>query len=143
MARKGINITLDGFDELLARVEKAEGSIDGAVKKAVDAGADAAMKELKAQAAAEGVPASVTNQIGKDIKQSGNTYQVKVGWKLGEYNPRNLSQGFKALFLNYGTPRRTKRGQIAPRGFIARAKKKAKPAIKKAQEEALRSILGD
>lgn len=143
MARKGINVTLTGFDELLSKIEKADGNIDEAVKKAVNAGASTAEQELRGQASASGVPGHLVGQVGKEVKHYGNTYRVKVGWKLGEYNPRNLSDGFKVLFLNYGTPHRQLRGQIAARGFIARAKKKAKPKIKKAQEEALRSILSD
>ena len=55
--------------------------------------------------------------------------------KMGDYNPKELSDGYKVAFLNYGTPR------ISPREFISAAKKKAKPQIKKAQEEVLNKVL--
>lgn len=139
---KGISVSLDGFEELLRQIEKAEGSIDRAARKAVNAGADAAEQELRAEAAASGVPASVTRDITKRVEQTGNSYNVKVGWELGQYNPSNLSQGYKALFLNYGTPHRTKHGKIKAKGFIKRAKNKSRKKVKAAQQAALEEILG-
>ena len=68
-------------------------------------------------------------------------HKVQVGWEMGEYNPQNLSEGFKALFLNFGTPHRSKHGKVKARGFITRAKKKSKKNIKAAQENALNEIL--
>ena len=70
----------------------------------------------------------------------GDVYTAKVGWEIGTYDPTNLSQGYKALFLNYGTPKR-KRSQIKARYFIATAKKKAKNPIKDIQNQVLDDIL--
>jgi hypothetical protein len=72
----------------------------------------------------------------------GNTYRAEVGYKKGSYDPSNPSDGYKVVFLNYGTPRRTMHGKVKARGFILNAKKKASPQIKKAQKATLEKILG-
>jgi hypothetical protein len=75
------------------------------------------------------------------IEADGNRYRAAVGYKKGSYDPSNPSDGYKVVFLNYGTPRRTMHGKVAARGFIQKAKKKARPKIKKAQQETLDEIL--
>lgn len=142
MARSKISVTINGFDELIEQIRKAEGDVDGAIQKAVNAGADVVEQELIAQCNAANVPASITNEITKTVERSGNEYRIKVGWKLGEYNPKNISQGFKALFLNYGTPHRSEHGKIKARGFISKAKKASLKKVKAAQQSALEEITG-
>lgn len=140
MARKSV-LRLEGFDELLDQINKAGGSIDAATEKACKAGAAELETRLNAECAADGVPDSVTKDIRVKYAGSGNVHKVQVGWEMGEYNPQNLSEGFKALFLNFGTPHRSKHGKVKARGFITRAKKKSKKNIKAAQENALNEIL--
>ena len=76
------------------------------------------------------------------ITVKGNRYSAAVGYKKGSYDPNDPSDGYKVVFLNYGTPRRTLHGKVAARGFIQATKKKARPRIKKAQRETLEKILG-
>lgn len=76
------------------------------------------------------------------ITIDGNRYSAAVGYKKGSYDPSAPSDGYKVVFLNYGTPRRTKHGKVAARGFIQKAKKNASKQIKKAQKETLEKILG-
>lgn len=141
MARSKNILRLDGFDGLIKEIEKAGGKIDNAVEKASKAGAAELESSLKAECAADGVPASVSGEIRVEYERSGNAHKTRAGWEMGAYNPDNLSAGFKALFLNYGTPNRTKHGKVKARGFITRAKKKSKKKIKAAQQGALDEIL--
>ena len=89
------------------------------------------------------VPADLINRMpSPKIEKEANRIVARVGYEKGSYDPKNLSDGFKIIFLNYGTPKRTKHGKITARGFIARAKKKAATKIKKQQEDTLNDILG-
>lgn len=143
MAR--VQIKLEGFDELLKKIQDAGGSINKAVDSAVRQGAKTMDLELRTQMRKVNADAPDHKLIKEmprpEIKWEGNQCIAKVGYKLESYNPNDLSEGFKALFLNYGTPRR-KPSKEKERLFIKKAKKKATPTIKKQQEEALNKILG-
>lgn len=141
MSSKAI-LQLKGFDSLFEQIQKAGGSIDSAAKKCIRQSADIMQDELKAQMQAAGVDADLIGSMPPPtIEAEGNRYRAEVGYKKGSYDPRNPSDGYKVVFLNYGTPRRTMHGQVAARGFIQKAKKKARPKIKKAQQETLNEIL--
>lgn len=134
-------LSLKGVEGILEEIQKANGKVNEAAEKALKVGAAELEKQIKAEASAANVPSNVTNEVSTEIISTGNQYKCKVGWKLDQYDPQNLSQGYKALFLNYGTPHRTEHGQIVPRGFISRAKSKSKKNIKTAQQTALDEIL--
>lgn len=132
-----ISLNLVGFDELLKKIEDAGGSVNGAVDSCMRQSAQIQQDELKAQMRKKKVGNSLTNRMpAPEIKWDGNVCVTRVGYKKGEYAPKNLSDGYKAVFINYGTPR------ISPREFIKAAQNKAKPQIKKAQEECLNKIIG-
>ena len=76
-----------------------------------------------------------------EIQKAGNAYIARVGYAQTAYNPNNPSDYTKAIFLNYGTPHRSKHGKVTARGFVAKARKKASAPIKKAQKETLEKIL--
>ena len=142
MASKAI-LQLKGFDELFEQIQKAGGSIDKAAESCLRQSANIMETELKAQMQAAGVDSSLVNSMPPpQITIDGNRYSAAVGYKKGNYDPSNPSDGYKVVFLNYGTPHRTKHGKVAARGFIQAAKKKARPRIKKAQKETLDKILG-
>lgn len=131
-----IQLNLEGFDELLKEIEAAGGSINGAVDSCMKQSAQIQQKELKAQMLKKHVSDKQVNRMPPpQIEWNGNACIARVGYKKGEYDPNNLSDGYKAVFINYGTPR------ISPREFIKAAQSKAKPQIKKAQQEALNKIL--
>lgn len=144
--RKGgsyIQLNLEGFDELLEKIEKLGGSIQSAVDTCMRQSAQIQQKELKAQMQKSKVDGKLINrmpppQISWDYGQC----TARVGYKKGKYNPDDLSDGYKVVFLNYGTPRREP-SQMRALGFLKRAKNKARPQIKKLQEETLNKILGD
>lgn len=138
-----IKLQLDGFDELLKKIEKAGGSIDAAAETCIKKSANIMEAELKTQMSKADVDSGLINQMpAPTIEKEGNRITARVGYKKGAYNPNNISDGYKIVFLNYGTPKRKKHGKIKARGFIAKAKNKARPQIKKQQEETLNEILG-
>ena len=142
MASKAI-LQLKGFEDLLEQIQKAGGSIDKATDSCLRQSAQIMQAELKAQMQAADVDSELINSMPPpQITVEGNNYRAEVGYKKGDYDPNNPSDGYKVVFLNYGTPRRTKHGKVAARGFIAKAKKKARPQIKRAQQETLEKILG-
>ena len=143
MAR--IKLKLEGFDELLKKIESAGGSINKAVDSCMKQSAETMDNELRTQMRkvnADRPDHDLIKDMPKpEIKWEGNSCTAKVGYKLGQYNPKDLNDGYKALFLNYGTPRR-KPSQEAKREYVKKAKRKATPLIKKQQEETLNKILG-
>ena len=137
-----IKLNLNGFDELLSKIEKAGGSIDSAVTTCLKNSASIMEAELKAQMSNAGVDGGLINSMpAPQIEQEGNKITARVGYKKGAYNPRDPSDGYKVVFLNFGTPHRSKHGKVKARGFIAKAKKNAKKQIKKQQEQTLNEIL--
>ena len=157
----GVMVTV-GFADLLEKIQKAEGDIEAATWEAARKGAKVVRDELVSECNASGVPSSVSGAIAFKAERdaAGNRYACSIGWRMPEYDPRNPSPGHKAVFLNYGTPRRTvksaavklnvngewvtlnpNRGYIDGRGFIGRAKKKARPKVKKMQKEVLEKII--
>ena len=141
MSSKAI-LQLKGFDDLLEQIEKAGGSIDRAADSCLRQSAQIMQAELKAQMQAADVDSNLINSMPPpQITVDGNQYRAEVGYKKGNFDPQNLSDGYKVVFLNYGTPRRTKHGKVAARGFIQRAKDKARKPIKKAQKETLDKML--
>ena len=142
MASKAI-LQLKGFDDLLEKIQKAGGSIDQAADSCLRQSAQIMHAELKTQMQAAGVDSELINSMPQpQITVKDNRYSAAVGYPKGDYDPRNLSDGYKVVFLNYGTPRRTMHGKVAARGFIKKARDKARPQIKKEQEATLHKILG-
>lgn len=144
-----IKLKLEGYEDLLKDIEKAGGSIDKSVEKCLVVSANTVEQELKAEMLKANVPASLVNSMPpSSIERTGNRVRAEVGYKKGSYNPHNPSDGYKVVFLNYGTPNRSQHGKIAPGGkiklgFIQRAKRKATKKVKKQQEETLKKILGE
>lgn len=161
MARTSLKLTLD-FENMLEAIRDAGGDANRAALKTATKCAEAMHDELVSECNASGVPASVSGAIehGVNVTSGGNVYEVEAGWKKGEYNPNNPSAAYKAIFLNYGTPKGPRhvknathvslrgrwvttanRGQIVGKGFIDRAQKSAKKKIKKVQKDALHEML--
>lgn len=136
-----IRLKLDGFDDLLSKIEKAGGSIDSAATTCLKNSASVMEKELKTQMSNSKVDSGLINRMpAPQIEKDGNRITARVGYKKGAYNPNDPSDGYEAVFINFGTPKRQPT-QIKARGFIARAKKKARPQIKKQQKQTLDEIL--
>lgn len=142
MAKSGITLKFNGFEELLKDIEAAGRTMNSAVDSCMKQSAQIAEKELKTQMRKSRVPDNLTNAMPPpEIEWDGNQCVAKVGYKKGAYDSKKPSDGYKVIFLNYGTPHRKKYGHVAARGFIGKAKRKANPQIKKAQKETLEKIL--
>jgi hypothetical protein len=138
-----ITLRLEGFDELLKKIEAAGGTIDSAAKQCITESADIMHNELITQMKAANVDSALINRMpAPDVETSHNFFAARVGYKKGAYDPNNPSDGHKVVFANYGTPRRSKHGQQPAKGFIQNAKKKADSKIKKSQKDTLNKILG-
>lgn len=136
MAKKAI-FTFDGFDELVKKIEAAGGKIDATAMQCAQSAGKVMEEQLRASMRKKQVDSGLINRMpAPEIERDGNQVTVRVGFKKGNYDPKNPSDGYKATFINYGTPR------IKPRGFVVDARRKARPKIKKAEEETLQSILG-
>lgn len=149
---KGISLSLKGFDKLLEQLKEAGKDVDTEAARLIKEDAAIVDTELKAACKASNVPNDIINEITKTVQSSLNVYSAEVGWKLGNYDPKNPSAGYKAIFLNYGTVRRHTakgygRGEIPKKPtaqqFIAQAKRKAKTKISKRHKEMLKKMLGE
>ena len=137
-----IKLKLDGFEDLLKQIEEAGGTIDKATESCLKKSADIMHDELITQMQKSNVDSDLISSMPPpEIEVTGNRYIARVGYKKGAYDPNNPSGGYKIVFLNYGTPNRSKHGKVIARGFIQRAKKKANAPIKRAQKETIEKIL--
>jgi hypothetical protein len=146
MAKSGISIKLDGFEEMLERIEKAGGKADKAARQVVKKSAEIVEAELKAECTRQNIPDSIINGISTEIANGATYAEAQVGWKLGSYDPRKPAIGYLAVFLNYGSEKRTtkrgsNRGRLIGKKFIATAKKKADKKVKALQKQMLEEIM--
>lgn len=139
--KAGIQLKLEGFDELLKEIEAAGRSMNSAVESTMRQSAqimDSALRSKLAEATESGLAERMPKPT---ITVEANEITAHVGFEMDTYNPANLSDAYKALFLNYGTPHRSKHGHERGRFFIGKAKTQASPKIKKQQKETLEKIL--
>lgn len=161
-------LSFEGFDELIDRIKKANGDAPKAAMQAVKEGAATYRGILYDKCKAAGVPDDLLNGIETKIDPdaSGERIAATVGWQLPQYDPTNPADGYKVIFMNYGTARREvltnkplrvringqwktlnknhkNRGAEIKRGFIGAAKKSAKKKIRQAEENALNRIIKD
>lgn len=150
MAR--LKIKLDGFEDMLRDIQKAGKDVDKAAKDTIKQSAKVYEQELKSAAKSSGVPDHIVNEVKAETKVENDRYSAKVGWSLGTYDPTNLSAGYKAMFINYGTVRRqTKkgynRGEIPKptnsARFTTKAKRKANVKIKRLQQDIINKVQED
>ena len=144
MAR--LTIKLDGFEEMLERIEKASGKADKAARQVIKKSAEIVEAELKAECTRQNLPDSIINAITTEIENDGGRISAKVGWKLGSYDPKKPAIGYLAIFLNYGSERRAtksgqNRGRLINKKFMATAKKKASKKVKALQQQMLEEIM--
>lgn len=144
MAR--LTIKLDGFEEMLERIEKASGEAEKVARQVIKKSAEIVESELKAECTRQNLPDSIINAITTEIENDGGRISAKVGWKLGSYDPRKPAIGYLAIFLNYGSERRAtkggqNRGRLINKKFMATAKKKANKKVKALQQQMLDDIM--
>lgn len=137
-----IKLKFEGFDELLKEIEAAGRTIDSAVESTMRQSAQTMQSTLKSEMQSANVSEHLIADMPQpEVFKDGNTFVARVGYRKGAYDKNDPSDGYKVVFLNYGTPHRSKHGKMVAKGFIQKAKKKAKPKIKKQQKETLEKIL--
>lgn len=146
-----IRLNLEGFDDLIREIQRAEGNVEKASEKCLEKSADIMQRELKNEMSKANRSGSadfdslINKMPAPEIEKKHGLITARVGYKKGPYNPDNLSDGYKVLFINYGTPNRTQHGKIEGKsiklGFIKRAQNKAKKQIQQQQEATLKEIL--
>lgn len=145
-----IRMKLEGFEKLLFDIQRAGGNVERISKECITNSASIMQAELKEQMRKSGVDDGLINAMPPPkIEANYGKVTARVGYKKGVYDPRNLSDGYKIVFLNYGTPYRKKHGKILDRsdggkirlGFIKRAKSSAGKKIRVQQEKALQEAL--
>ena len=142
MSKKGISLDLVGFDVFVKKLEAAGQSVDATCEKAIKRAADTADSALREEMKRSNVSSRLISSMPPpEIEKKESVYTARVGYKKGAYHPENPSDGYKVVFLNYGTPRRKKHGKVKARGFISRAKRKAKARIKQAENDAFETII--
>lgn len=139
-----VKLTLKGFDALLDDIQKAGGEIEPATERALESSAQLVTQKIKEGANARGV--GTRTLINPKTKWSGNRASIEVGYNLGAYNSASPSEGYLALFFEYGTGKRTtkrgaNRGKMNPDPFVRKAVSDNAKQIKAAQEKALDRIL--
>lgn len=137
----GIKLKIEGFEDLLKDIEAAGGSIEKSVRSAAWASAEIMAKELKSEMQKSNVSPRLISAMNYGTIESVNRFTAFAGYEKGAYDPKNPSDGYLVVFLNYGTPHRSKHGKVKPRGFIQRAKKTASKKIKKEQQAVFEKIL--
>lgn len=141
-----IKLKFEGFNDLIREIEKANGSVENSVKKCMEVSAKIMQDELKSQMQKANADKDLIDQMpAPQIETDFGQITARVGYRKGAYDPKNLSTGYKVVFVNYGTPYRRKHGKIRGKtvklGFIQRAKNRARPKIKNEQEKTLKEIL--
>lgn len=141
-----IKLQLNGFDDLLKEIQKAEGNVQKATEKCLRKSADIMQETLRAEMQKSNVDSGLINNMPPPVIENDHgLITARVGYKKGAYDPTNLTDAYKVVFVNYGTPYRSKHGKIlgktVKRGFIQRAKRKAKKPIQQQQEATLKEIL--
>ena len=139
-----VKLTLKGFDLLLDQINEAGGSIESATERALESSAQLVTQEIRTGAQQRNL--DTDSLINPKPKWSGNRCSVEVGFELGAYDSKNPSNGYLALFKEYGTAKRStskgaNRGKVTADPFIRPAITDNKKAIHKAQETALERIL--
>lgn len=136
MAKSGIKLEFKGFDDMIEKIRKAELDVKPIVNDCMQNAAKIQKKELEQAMKDADIDEGLIERMPKPkVEWQGDRCRVIVGYPVGTYNPNNLSDAFKVIFHNYGTPKY--KGKF----FIATAKKTAAPQIRKETKKALTKII--
>lgn len=151
MAKSKLKLSINGFDKMLEKIQAAGGDIDRAARECASKSVEILESNLISEAQASGAE---TTTVFHEVTASGNIISAETGWKLGEYNSANPSEGYQAMFTEFGTgkysargkgkDRKTakgyNRGSTEPRPFFSNARKKSAKQIRAMQQETLQNI---
>lgn len=146
-----MRLKVKGFDEMLAAINRAGGDVDKAARVCMEKSVQVLESNLIGEAQASGAK---TSTVFHAVTSEGNRVFAETGWKLGGYDSANPSEGYEAMFREFGTGRYSERGKgkdretqaghnrgsTEPRPFMAQARKKSVKAIRAIQQETLQNI---
>lgn len=140
-------LELKGFNEFIQDLQDAGGNIDKQGKECFEQCARETEAQLRAKAKASGLDQKLLNKMNSKTTQntSAGIWDFETGWEKGKLNSKKISDGYKVLFYNYGTPKRytkkgANRGKEAKTNFIANAKRAAAKRCKKIQKDFLANV---
>lgn len=141
------NIVLKGFDEYIQALTDAGKSIDKEGKQCFLECTKEVSTALLKYSTKAGLPSKLKKSIKSEtvLNDNAGVWYYETGWQKGKPNYKKLSDAYKVLFYNYGTPRRTtkkgqNRGQEKATYFISNAKRSAARSCKKIQKNFLADI---
>lgn len=135
---------LEGFDDMIKRLEKAGKNVDFEVEKCFSECAKTMTDTLVSRAKSAKLDDDLINKIERKKWHKYGVFYFEVGWEkvARSYGGEALPDVYKVMFYNYGTPLRAtrdgqNRGKIEGRGFIKKAKLSAINKVKKIQKDFL------
>ena len=135
-----MRLQIKGFDEMLERVQRASGDVDAAARQCMEKSVRVLESNLKKEAEASGAP---TSTVSHNVTSSGNRISGETGWKLGDYDSANPSEGYDAMFREFGTGKHSKRGKGRDRETAAghnRGSTEPRPFMEKAREQSVKPV---
>ena len=147
-----MRLQIKGFDEMLERIQRAGGDVDKAARLCMEESLQVLESNLKKEAQASGAE---TSTVYHSVTASGNRVQGETGWPLGNYDSNNPSEGYEAMFREFGTGKHSQRskgkdrqtaaghnrGSTEPRPFMAAARAQSVKPIKAIQRKTLKNIV--
>lgn len=139
--KNGKMFSMNGVAELLKKIEKAQGSVDGAVKKATDESlaiiGNEAQRLMRPLSPGKGGTGDTYRSFEQQpAEMNGKFVQASVGYNVDE-------GGLPAIFLDVGITGTPKRKPIKGRFWRYYAVENTRNQVKEAQKKALNEILGD
>ena len=137
MAKSGsISLEFKGFDAMIKKLQQAEKDVKPIVNDLMENAAKIQQKELVQAMTDANIDSGLIEQLpAPRVVWDGDRCKASAGYPVGSYNPRELSDVFKLIFHNYGTPK------YQGKFFIAKAKETATPQIKKETRKTLKAIV--
>lgn len=140
-------LELKGFDEYIQNLQDVGGKLEREGKECFLECTKEVTTQLRKKSKEAGLKDSLRNTMKSEtiLHDSAGVWYFEAGWQKGKPNYKNLSDAYKVLFYNYGTPRRStkkgaNRGKIQAHGFIGNAKRAAYRRCKKIQSEFLANV---
>lgn len=139
MAKNKIGLQFDGLEDVINRLEKAQGNVRGAIEETLVASKQYVTDALKRDTTKANYPAGgkySTGELAKSIdsdttvKWRGNTAEINVGYDFKK-------GGLTSVFLMYGTPKHAKVQKLYNDVYGSATKKK----LAELQQETLNQII--
>lgn len=143
-----MTLQLDGFEEMIKKLEKAGRNVDFEVEKCFSQCAKVMTETLIEKAEAANLDQNLIEKIEREKWHKFGKFHFAVGWEKVKrtYGSDPLPDVYKVMFYNYGTPVRTtksgeNRGEERGRGFIKKAKLASKNKVRKIQRDFLANVM--